>query len=194
MISLGYEVPQMLSRNATFWFLNTSMLCSNTAEVRLALRNLTKSVKLVTEEACWECFFFFFFSFDGKKFEPQGVYFSPWHHDNICVELHGGKRPQTVTHRRSFSLRWITKIISSSVVMEQINQSKMWPVSHIYRRSVAHCMRRLSLRHQLRSSASCLLSDCLQKSYRSFQWDAALRSTKQEKLPIVITATHLFEL
>lgn len=191
MISLGYEVPQMLSRNAAFWFLNTSMLCSNTAEVRLALRNLTKSVKLVTEEACWECFFFFFFfSFDGKKFEPQGVYFSPWQY--LCGDAWWQKTTETVTHRRSFSFRWITKIISSSVVMEQINQSEMWPVSHIYRRSVAHCMRRLSLRHQLRSSASCLLSECLKKSYRSFQWDAALSTTKQEKLPIVITATHLF--
>lgn len=72
MISLGYEVPQMLSRNATFWFLNTSMLCSNTAEVRLALRNLTKSVKLVTEEACWECFFSFsFFHLMAKNLNPK---------------------------------------------------------------------------------------------------------------------------
>lgn len=153
----------MLSRYATFWFLNTSMLCSNTAEVRLALRNLTKSVKLVTEEACWECFFFFFLFFIWwqKIWTPRRVFLTmtPWQY--LCGAAWWQKTTETVTHRRSFSLRWITKIISSSVVMEQINQSEMWPVSHIYRRSVAHCMRRLSLRHQLRSSTSWLLSECL---------------------------------
>lgn len=106
-------------------------------------------------------FLFLFFIWWQRIWTPRRVFLTmtPWQY--LCGAAWWQKTTETVTHRRSFSLRWITKIISSSVVMEQINQSEMWPVSHIYRRSVAHCMRCLSLRHQLRSSASCLLSDCL---------------------------------
>lgn len=98
-----------------------STLRSYTAEVRLALRNSKKSTKLVTEEARWECFFIWW----RKMWALRRVFHTMTARCSSWV-VWRQKTAETVLNRRNFSLRWMTKHISSAVVMKKINQNKMY--------------------------------------------------------------------